>query len=239
MPILWKELYSLDSFIMASPCVQPFFGNKASMFFLSKIAWRLNPAFTTLITTDSMIDCGSLMYFSRHLVSILIIPALLPLRFLVLLQSLLAHFLVPLHHLLLLLCEFSLLSLKLLLSLIYSPRPLEFPSRCISRLLSFKPQLLSVSFSRFRSTIFYIRLCVNSRNMIGEHLSIVVTWVESVAKVLKIVILLIELGGINMNLLDDTGKVILFSNNLVSCLELGELKYSLFVFKFTDIYIGS
>lgn len=56
--------------------------------------------------------------------------------------------------------------------------------------------------------------------MIGKHLSIVVTRVKSVAKILKIVILLIELGWINMDLLDDTGEVILFSNNLVSRLEL-------------------
>lgn len=126
MSILWKELNSLDSFIVASPCVQPFFGYKASMFFLSKISGRLKPAFSTLITSYTMIHCGSLMYFSRHFISILIIPALLPFRFFVLLQSLLAHFFVPLHHLLLLLSEFSLLSLKLFLTLIYSPWPLEF-----------------------------------------------------------------------------------------------------------------
>ena len=147
MPILWKELNSLDSFIVASPCVQPLFGNKASVFFLSQISRMFKPAFPTLITTNPVIYRGCLMYFSWHFISILIIPALLPFRFLVLLQPLLAHFLVPLHHLLLLLSEFSLLSLELLLSLIYSPRPLEFSCCCISRLLSFQPQLLSISFS--------------------------------------------------------------------------------------------
>jgi len=75
--------------------------------------------------------------------------------------------------------------------------------------------------------------------MIGKHLSIVVTRVKSVAKILKIVILLIELGWINMDLLDDTGEVILFSNNLVSRLELSQLKDSLLVFKFTNIYLWS
>jgi hypothetical protein len=75
--------------------------------------------------------------------------------------------------------------------------------------------------------------------MIGKHLSIIVTRVESVAKILKIVILLIELGWINMDLLDDTGEMILFSNNLVSRLELSQLKDSLLVFKFTNIYLWS
>jgi len=75
--------------------------------------------------------------------------------------------------------------------------------------------------------------------VIGKHLSIVVTRVESVAEILKIVILLIELGWINMDLLDDTGEVILFSNNLVSCLEFSQLKDSLLVFKFTNIYLWS
>lgn len=177
MPILRKELNSLDSFIVASPRMQPLFGNKARMFFLSQISRRLKPAFPTLITTNPVIHRGRLMYFSWHFISILIIPALLPLRFLVLLQPLLAHFLVPLHHLLLFLCEFSLLSLELLLSLIYSPRPLELPCGSISRLLSFQSQLLSISFSRFRSTIFNIRLCVNSRYMVREDLPIIVTWV--------------------------------------------------------------
>ena len=59
------------------------------------------------------------------------------------------------------------------------------------------------------------------------------------AKILKIVILLIELGWINMDLLDDTGEVILFSNNLVSRLELSQLKDSLLVFKITNIYLWS
>ena len=75
--------------------------------------------------------------------------------------------------------------------------------------------------------------------MIGKHLSIIVTRVESVAKILKIVILLIELGWINMDLLDDTGEVILFSNNLVSRLEFSQLKDSLLIFKFTNIHLWS
>lgn len=75
--------------------------------------------------------------------------------------------------------------------------------------------------------------------MVGKHLSIVITRVESMAKILKIVILLIELGWINMDLLDDTGEVILFSNNLVSRLELSQLKDSLLVFKFTNIHLWS
>jgi hypothetical protein len=75
--------------------------------------------------------------------------------------------------------------------------------------------------------------------VIGKHLSIVVTRVKSVAKILKIVILLIELGWINMDLLDHTGEVILFSNNLVSRLELSQLKDSLLVFKFANIHLWS
>jgi hypothetical protein len=178
MPILRKELNSLDSFIVASPRVQPLFGNKTSVFFLSQISRWFKPAFPTLITTNPVIHRGSLMYFSWHFIPILIIPAaLLPLRFLVFLQPLLAHFLVPLHHLLLFLSEFSLLSLELLLPLIYSPWPLELSCGSISRLLSFQSQLLSISFSRFRSTIFNIRLCVNSRYMVREDLPIIVTWV--------------------------------------------------------------
>jgi hypothetical protein len=148
MPILRKELNSLYSFIVASPCVQPFFGYKASMFLLSQIAGRFKPPFPALITPNPVIYRGCLMYFSRHLIPILIIPAtLLSLRFLMFFQPLLPHFLVPLHHLLLLLCELGLLRLKLLLSFIYSPGPLELTRSSISRLLSFQPQFLPVSFS--------------------------------------------------------------------------------------------
>jgi hypothetical protein len=148
MPILRKELNSLYSFIVASPCVQPFFGYKASMLLLSQIPRRFKPPFPALITPDPMIYRGCLVYFSRHFIPILIIPAtLLPLGFLVLFQPLLPHLLVPLHHLLLLLCELGLLRLKLLLSFIYSPGPLELPRSCISRLMSFQSQLLPVSFS--------------------------------------------------------------------------------------------
>jgi len=57
------------------------------------------------------------------------------------------------------------------------------------------------------------------------------------AKILKIVILLIKLGWVDMDLLDHTREVILFPNNLVSRLELSQLKHSLFVFKFTHIYL--
>ena len=75
--------------------------------------------------------------------------------------------------------------------------------------------------------------------MIGEDRSIVITRIKSVSKVLKIVILLIKLCWIDVNLLDDTSEVILLSNNLVSGFELRQLKDPLFVFKFTNIYIGS
>lgn len=75
--------------------------------------------------------------------------------------------------------------------------------------------------------------------MVGENLSTVVTGVKCMTKVLKIVVLFIKLGWIDMYLLDNTSEVILLSDNLVSCFELSQLTHSLFIFKFTHIYFRS
>lgn len=72
--------------------------------------------------------------------------------------------------------------------------------------------------------------------MVRKYLPVIVTGVESVAEIFKVVILLIELSWVDMNLLNDPSEVILFSDNLVSRLKLSQLNYSLLVLKFTHIH---
>ena len=191
------------------------------MLLLSKVARRLKPSFSTLISTYPVIHSGCLMYFGGHFISILIIPT--NLGFFMFFESFFSHFFISLHHLFLLLCKFSLLRLELFLALIYCPRSLELTCCSISRLLSLKFELSPVSLSGLGRTIFHVGFSINTSHMVWEDLSAIVTRVESMAKILKVMVLLIELSWVYMDLLNHTSKVVLLTNYLVSCLKFGQL----------------
>jgi hypothetical protein len=134
------------------------------MLLLSKVARRLKPSFSTLISTYPVVNSRCLMYFGGYFISILIIPA--NLGFFMFFESFFSHFFISLHHLFLLLSKFSLLCLKLLLALINSPRSLKLTSCSISRLLSLKFELSPVSLSGLGRTIFHVGININTSHMV-------------------------------------------------------------------------
>lgn len=59
------------------------------------------------------------------------------------------------------------------------------------------------------------------------------------AEILKVMVLLVELGGIDMDLLDHASQVIVLPDYLIGRLEFSELAIYLFLFEFTHIYLWS
>ena len=57
------------------------------------------------------------------------------------------------------------------------------------------------------------------------------------AEILKVMVLLIELGGIDMYLLDNTSQMIMLPDYLIGGLEFSELSIFIFLFEFAHIYL--
>ena len=75
--------------------------------------------------------------------------------------------------------------------------------------------------------------------MVRENLTIVIRGVDCMAEILKVMVLLVELGGIDVYLLDHASQVIVLSDYLIGGLEFSELSIYLFLFEFTHIYLWS
>jgi hypothetical protein len=133
MSVFGEELNPLHSFIMPSICMQELLWYKTCMLFLPHIAGRIEPP---LPLTPGMKYGGRPVYFAT-LIFLLSTGAPSFIFFLMFLQAVLAHLLVPLHDLLLLLGELCLLRLELLLSLVDSPGARKLTGGCITRCLTF------------------------------------------------------------------------------------------------------
>ena len=64
----------------------------------------------------------------------------------------------------------------------------------------------------------------------------IITWVESMPKILKVVVLLIEFRGVDMNFLYHSCEVILLRDEIICCLEPSKLFMYLFSHQIWHIY---
>lgn len=196
------------------------------MLLLAHVPRGVDPAL--LLTPSSPVkDSGSAV----HLVAFFVfISGGVPSLLLVLLEALLAHLLVALHHLLLLLRELCLLRLELLLPRVDRPGALKLTRGRISGRLPLSFELLPVGLTALRPYILHVGLQVRllhvtaeDHELVREGGACVVAWIQSVAKVLKIVILLIEFGGVHTDLLHDACQVVLLGDKLIRCFKFSQL----------------
>ena len=128
MPSLREEPYSLNPFIVSTPSVQPFFGDKTIMLFLSQVTWSFDKRLDcrlVRVLRITMVDCSCL------------INLILSIFLLGFLQSLLSIFFKILNDRLLFRCHLSNLVCETFKALVICPRSFEISRHNIALPLSF------------------------------------------------------------------------------------------------------
>jgi hypothetical protein len=107
--------------------------------------------------------------------------------------------------------------------LIDGPRSLEIARSCISRCHARPFELFPIDLPALSTSILHIGFEVNFSYVIREDKSGVVTGVQSLPKIFKVMELLVKLGRVDVNLLDHSVKVVLLSYHLISGLKTSQL----------------
>ncbi len=225
--VLRKELDLLNSLVVAHPCMKPLLGDEKLMLFLSQIGGWLYEAFPApIVCINTMEYGGRLVYFGLfELPRLCIIESFLP-------------FLFKLgHELFLVLGQLRLLSLELLHALVDSPWSLEIPRAGIILSESLLLQLLPVGLPALGGYIPHVGVQVYPVDEVGvdELLAGCVGGVDGVAEGLEVVVLLVEAARVQVDLLDDTGEVVLLGNQLVLRLEAGLFLHVLVELEVLDV----
>lgn len=181
---------------MPNPCVDPLFRYEASVLLLPQVGRRISEALAFARCVPVEYRCSLVDFFCSSFLLVF---------FLMLFEPGFPHLFEPRHELFLVISEFCLLRFELFHSLINCPGTLEVPTRSIPCSKTSALELFAISLSAFR-TSFNIGLRVYFCHMVGiDHGCVrIVTWVNSMTKVFEIVELLMELRGVNEDLLHNT-----------------------------------
>ena len=196
-----KELNALDTSFMALKRMDPFFGDKTIMFFISEVWWGLDETLTRSwhdLVSISMVNwCHSCLWCIFLISLFYVLNALLPLFF------------IFFHQLFLFFSQICLLTFKIFHSFIRCPRSLEISTGSVSKFLPFQLHFTSFSFFRHLRMLFFRP----SSNKDCWSNSCAICWVKSYTFIFKTVELLTKLGRIKLGSLQKSGEMILLGVN--------------------------
>jgi hypothetical protein len=193
----------LHSLVVSYPGVQPLLGEEARVLFLTQIARRVHETLS-VFSFESVIDSCGFVHFSLWR---LILFGLFELTFL--------QLLVLVNDLLLLLIDLHLLPFDSFIALVLSPRTHVLSGGRIVVLESLLLQLFAVRLSAHWVAALNVSLLINASHRIGiDHFGRVCR-VDGMTEVLEVVVLLVELGWVQVHLLHNAIEPFWLGRNLV------------------------